>query len=191
MPDSTPAPQHDADDAARALQAKLRRISDHEKRVRGNPLTALTRRLSTTKAFADVYRRIGPKIDPTLIKVRDGRFLAGLYGFPFCTLHTTGAKSGQPRQSPLLYVRDGDDVMLLGTNFGQAKHPAWTANLLAHPDAAVEVGPVRLAVRAELVDDQTHERLFPSFVAVYPGYADYLGRREGLAPRMFRLRAVA
>jgi len=90
-----------------------------------------------------------------------------------------------------LVIRDGDDVALIGTNFGQPKHPAWTANLLAHPDAAVEVGPVRLAVRAEQVDEATVERVFPSFVAVYPGYADYLGRREGLAPRMFRLRPVS
>jgi deazaflavin-dependent oxidoreductase (nitroreductase family) len=87
-------------------------------------------------------------------------------------------------------VRDGEDLMLIGTNFGQPKHPAWTANLLAHPDAAVEIGPVRLKVEATLVDDTTWERVFPSFVAVYPGYANYLGRREGLAPRMFRLHPV-
>jgi len=173
------------------LQASLSALAEHEARVQSGPLTRLMRRLGRTAQFAAVYRRVGPVIDPRIAQINDGRFMAKLYGFPVLILHTTGAKSGLPRSSPLLYVRDGDDLMLLGTNFGQPKHPAWTANLLAHPDAAVEVGPVRLAVRAEQVDEATVERVFPSFVAVYPGYADYLGRREGLAPRMFRLRPVA
>jgi hypothetical protein len=50
---------------------------------------------------------------------------------------------------------------------------------------------VRLAVHAEQVDEQTWQELFPRFVDAYPGYADYLGRREGLTPRMFRLTPVA
>ncbi len=50
---------------------------------------------------------------------------------------------------------------------------------------------MHLQVRAELVDPATWERLFPAFVAIYPGYADYLGRREGLVPRMFRLVPVS
>lgn len=177
-------------DEERAVRARLRRIADHEARVRANPLTRVTRQASRTAAFAAVYRRIGPKVDPTLMKIRDGRFLAALYGFPFLTLHTTGARSGLPRESPLLYVRDGDDVMLLGTNFGQAKHPAWTANLLAHPDCAVVIGPERLECRAEVCDEQTWAALFPRFEAVYPGYAGYLERRGELTPRMFRLRPV-
>jgi len=186
MPDTAgPAPTSDAE---RAAQARLRRIAEHEARVRSNPLTAATRQLSRTAAFAAVYRRIGPKVDPSLMKIRDGRFLAGLYGFPFLTLHSTGARSGLPRESPLLYVRDGHDVMLLGTNFGQAKHPAWTANLLAHPACAVVIGPERLDCVAELCDDQTWTALFPRFEAVYPGYAGYLERRGELVPRMFRLR---
>ncbi|HSN07041.1 MAG TPA: nitroreductase/quinone reductase family protein [Candidatus Angelobacter sp.] len=170
-----------------ALRAKLDRIAEHETVVRSGPLTSLMRRLGRTAGFAAVYRRVGPVVDPHIAHIRDGRFMAKVYGFPVLILHTTGARSGLPRSSPLLYVRDGDDVMLLGTNFGQPKHPAWTANLLAHPDAAVEIGPERLAVHAELVDDETRARLFPTFVAVYPGYADYLGRRGDLPPRMFRL----
>jgi deazaflavin-dependent oxidoreductase (nitroreductase family) len=177
-------------DEERAVRARLRRIADHEARVRANPLTSVTRHLSKTVAFAAVYRRVGPKVDPTLMKIRDGRFLAALYGFPFLTLHSTGAKSGLPRESPLLYVRDGDDVMLLGTNFGQAKHPAWTANLLANPDCAVVIGPERLGCRAEVCDDEAWAALFPRFEAVYPGYAGYLERRGELTPRMFRLRPV-
>ncbi|MBI1378283.1 MAG: nitroreductase family deazaflavin-dependent oxidoreductase [Frankiales bacterium] len=179
------------DDAQRALAARLARIALHEERVRANPFTAVMRRLGRTAGFARVYRRVGPVIDPRIRSWRDGRVMAAVYGIPILVLHTTGARSGAPRSSPLVYVRDGDDVMLLGTNFGQPKHPGWTANLLAHPQAVVDIGPEHLHVRAELVDDATFERLFPAFVAEYPGYADYLGRRDGLAPRMFRLRPVA
>ncbi len=174
-----------------ALRSQLDRIAAHEAQVRFGPLTRLMRRLGQTSQFAAVYRRVGPVIDPRIAHIRDGRFMAKLYGFPVLLLHTTGAKSGQARTSPLLYVRDGDDIMLIGTNFGQPKHPAWTANLLAHPDAAVEIGGVHLSVLAELVDEETWAATFPAFVAVYPGYADYIGRREGLTPRMFRLRPVA
>jgi deazaflavin-dependent oxidoreductase (nitroreductase family) len=176
-----------SDDTAARLDA----LAEHERRVRAGPLTRLMRRLGRTPQFAAVYRRVGPVIDPRIAHIHEGRFMAKLYGFPVLILHTTGAKSALPRSSPLLYVRDGDDVMLIGTNFGQPKHPSWTANLLAHPEATVEVGPVRLPVRAEQVDQDTFDALFPAFVAVYPGYADYLGRREGLAPRMFRLRPGA
>jgi deazaflavin-dependent oxidoreductase (nitroreductase family) len=170
-----------------ALRAQLDRVAAHEARVSTGPLTRLMRRLGRTAGFARIYSRVGPVIDPKIRDLREGRVMAAVYGFPILALHTTGAKSGQPRLSPLVYVRDGDDVMLIGTNFGQPKHPGWTANLLAHPDAAVEIGPETLAVRAELVDEETWARMFPSFVAVYPGYADYMVRRGHLVPRMFRL----
>jgi len=172
------------------LRRQLDRIAAHESRVQAGPLTRVMRRLGQTAAFSTAYSRIGPVIDPKIRDLRDGRVMAAVYGLPILALHSLGAKSGQARVSPLVYVRDGDDVMLIGTNFGQPRHPGWTANLLAHPDASVVIGPVELAVHAELVDDATWQEVFPRFVAVYPGYANYLGRREGLTPRMFRLTPV-
>jgi deazaflavin-dependent oxidoreductase (nitroreductase family) len=173
------------------LRRALDEVAAHEQHVQASALTRVIRPLSRTAVFAKVYRRVGPVVDPRIRDLRDGRVMARLYGFPILMLHSTGAKSGQPRSSPLVYVRDGDDVMLVGTNFGQPQHPAWTANLLAHPEAAVVIGPVRLNVVAELADDATFERTFPRFVEVYPGYGPYLERRKGLQPRMFRLHPVA
>ena len=92
---------------------------------------------------------------------------------------------------PLIYVRDGDDFVVVGTNFGQRHHPGWTANLMAHADASIEVGPERLPVTGELVDQATWERLWPRFVAIYPGYANYLTRCAPRKPRMFRLHPLA
>jgi deazaflavin-dependent oxidoreductase (nitroreductase family) len=173
------------------LRSRLDAIAAHEARVQAGPVTRVMRRLGRTASFSKAYSKIGPVIDPKIRELKDGRVMAAVYGLPILALHSVGAKSGQPRISPLVYVRDGDDVMLIGTNFGQPKHPGWTANLLAHPGAEVEIGPVRLAVHATMVDDDTWARMFPEFVAVYPGYANYLGRREGLTPRMFRLTPVA
>jgi len=171
-----------------SLRAKLDRIAAHQARVRIGPLTHLMRLLGRTAAFSALYRRVGPRIDPRIARIRQGRLMAALYGFPVLVLGTTGARTGQPRSSALLYVRDGDDVVLIGTNFGQPRHPAWTANLLAEPEVVVDIGPERLHCRADLVDVAEWQRLFPAFVSMYPGYANYLERRVGLTPRMFRLR---
>ncbi|MEI8057077.1 MAG: nitroreductase/quinone reductase family protein [Actinomycetes bacterium] len=179
------------DDADPLLLAQLERVAEHEARVSAGPLTRLTRSLGKTAAFSAVYRRIGPAIDPTIAQWRGGRFMAGLYGFPMLLLSSTGAKSGAHRTSPLLYVRDGNDIIVVGTNFGQPKHPAWTANLRANGAAEVQIGAERLAVRAAEVDTVDWNRFFPAFVSVYPGYANYLQRRGGLTPRMFRLTPVA
>lgn len=148
----------------------------------------MARKLGQTRGFAAVYRRVGPIVDPRLAPVANGRLMATVYGFPMLMLNTTGAKSGQRRSSPLLYVRDGDDVLLIGTNFGQPKHPGWTANLMTNPEASIEIGPNKLAVTATAVDPAEWDEMFPQFVEVYPGYANYLERRGDLVPRMFRLR---
>jgi deazaflavin-dependent oxidoreductase (nitroreductase family) len=164
----------------------LQRIAEYETTVRPGPVTRMLRVMGRWRAFAWFYRRVGPRIDPWLMKRWQGRLVAKVYGVPVLLLGTRGAKSGLPRTTPLLYLRDGDDFILVGTNFGQAHHPAWTANLLATPDASIEVGIVRLEVSAEIVDEQTFATHFPRFVVIYPGYALYL-ERSGRSPRMFRL----
>jgi deazaflavin-dependent oxidoreductase (nitroreductase family) len=169
------------------LRRQLDEVAAFEARVRVGPVTRLMRRAGRVAAIARVYRTVGPIIDPRIRELRDGRVMAAVYGLPLLALHTIGSRSGEPRRTALLYIRDGDDIVLIGTNFGQPKHPAWTGNLLAHPEASVEIGPVTLRVRARLVDEEAWPQLFARFVAVYPGYQDYLGRREGLVPRMFRL----
>lgn len=143
--------------------------------------------VAPTRGFASVYRRVGPVIDPWLLRRSQGRWGSRIYGLPVLLLSTVGRRTGKARVSPLLYVRDGDDFAVVGTNFGQHFHPGWTANLMARPDAEIEIGPVRMAVRAELADEATWQRLWPRFVAVYPGYQAYLGRTGGRSPRMFLL----
>jgi deazaflavin-dependent oxidoreductase (nitroreductase family) len=181
--DSTIVPGH----GTSPLAAKLQRIADHERGLRTTIVSRAMRSAGRTRTFAAVYRHYGPKADPWLLRKTQGQAALWL-GFPTLLLTTTGAKSGLPRVAPLIYVRDGDDFVVAGTNFGQRHHPGWTANLLAHADASIEVGPERLPVTGELVDQATWERLWPRFVAVYPGYANYLTRCAPRKPRMFRLR---
>ena len=149
------------------------------------------RRLGPTKGFIAFYRRFGPKVDPWVMRSRGGRTMTRLYGLPSLLLDTIGVKTGFVRTSPLLYVRDGDDFVVIGTNFGQLTHPAWTANLLAHPQATIEVGQVRVAVEAELVDQAGWDRNWPRFCAVYAGYARYLETCGDRTPRMFLLHPTA
>lgn len=167
------------------LAEKLQRIADYE-RGRRKTVPGAIRSAGRTRAWAAFYRRYGPKADPWLFRKTHGQ--APLWiGFPELLLATTGAKSGLPRVMPLIYVRDGEDFVVVGTNFGQRRHPDWTANLLSHADASIEVGPEQLPVTGELVDQATWERLWPRFVAIYPGYAGYLTRCAPRKPRMFRL----
>jgi deazaflavin-dependent oxidoreductase (nitroreductase family) len=168
------------------VAGQLGRVAAYEQRLRRTPLTALLGALAPTRPFAAFYRRVGPRLDRFLIRASSGRVASRLYGLPVLLLSTTGAKSGQTRTTPLLYVRDGLDFAVAGTNFGHPGHPSWTANLLAEPAAVIEIGPERIGVTAELADAETYRRVWPRFLSVYPGYGHYASRRD-VPPRMFLL----
>ena len=90
---------------------------------------------------------------------------------PSLVLHTIGAKSGEPRDAPLMYTPDGQGrAIVAGTNFAGGRHPAWTANLLAHPDAAITVRGRRMPVRAELIPDDERDAAWARIEAQWPGY---------------------
>jgi len=94
-------------------------------------------------------------------------------------LDHVGAKSGKKRTSPLLYVRDGDDVAVVASKGGFPKNPAWYYNLMANPDTEVQIGPERRLVHARIATPEERERLWPVAVKMYPGYEDYQTRSKG------------
>jgi deazaflavin-dependent oxidoreductase (nitroreductase family) len=101
-------------------------------------------------------------------------------GFPtMLLLDHVGAKSGTKRTSPLLYVRDGENLVIVASKGGFPQHPAWYHNLIANPDTTVQVGSKRLAVHARLAEPQERDRLWAKAVAAYPGYDDYAARSRG------------
>jgi deazaflavin-dependent oxidoreductase (nitroreductase family) len=135
-----------------------------------------------------VIRSLTP-FDRYVIKRSHGRYTAlGPLGAPTMLLTTTGAVSGKPHTTPLLFARDGDDVLVAGSNFGQAHHPAWSKNLIVHPESIATVGGKAVPVTAELLRGEEALAGFEKMIAVVPVYAEYKNRTER-AIRVFRLRA--
>ena len=95
---------------------------------------------------------------------------------PMLLLDHLGAKSGTKRTTPLVYVSDGDDVVLVASKGGYPKNPAWFHNLKANPDTTVQIGSERRPVRAHVATKAERERLWPKAVKTYSGYADYQKR---------------
>jgi deazaflavin-dependent oxidoreductase (nitroreductase family) len=101
---------------------------------------------------------------------------------PMLLLDHVGAKSGTRRTSPLAYLRDGDDIVIVASKGGHPRHPAWFHNLRAHPDTTVQVGSKRLDVHARVADPAERERLWPRVVDAYGGYAGYQRRTDREIP---------
>ena len=101
-------------------------------------------------------------------------------------LTTTGAKTGQPRSVPVLYLREGSTFWVMASNFGGDKHPGWSYNLLANPDARVQIGDECHDVRARLAGDDEKERLWRRLVELYPSWKQYVKWTD----RDFRLFAL-
>jgi deazaflavin-dependent oxidoreductase (nitroreductase family) len=132
---------------------------------------------AATKFGSLVVRALTP-LDRKVLQRTGARYtVLGPIGAPIVLLTTTGRTSGQPRTSPLLYVHDGDTLYVIGSNFGQARHPAWTANLLAHPEATITLAGQSIPVRAQLVEDPVRkQRIFDRFVETTEAYAAYRSR---------------
>lgn len=88
-------------------------------------------------------------------------------------LTTTGRKSGQPRRVPVLYLRDGDRLWVVASNYGRERHPAWSANLLADPDASVSIRGRERDVRARVASDDEKRALWPRLLELYPAWKAY------------------
>jgi deazaflavin-dependent oxidoreductase (nitroreductase family) len=140
------------------------------------------------------FRRVGPTIMPPLeramVRLTGGRVqLSGLL-LPSLVLHSLGAKSGLERDVTLMYCPEptahGEQLLITGSNFARDTHPAWTANLMAHPDAAVSVHGVRIPVHAEQIADDEREAVWRTLEDNWPGYRGY-ERTSGRILRIFRL----
>jgi deazaflavin-dependent oxidoreductase (nitroreductase family) len=134
-------------------------------------------------------RHLAPRIDKVLIPPTNGRLSsAGIGRVGLVT--TTGAKSGLQRTNPLTLIKDSDGLLAIGSNYGRAKHPAWSANLLAPPECTVEFMAPTAQYRAQLLTGDARTSAWATATDFYAGYERY---RASCAPReirVFRLRPV-
>ena len=103
-------------------------------------------------------------------------------GAPLLLLHSTGAKSGQDRVAPVMYLADGDDLVVFASKAGADTNPDWFHNLKANPDTRVEIGADTVAVRARVAEGEERDRLFDRQKAAYPGFADYEAGTDRVIP---------
>ncbi|HEU4658458.1 MAG TPA: nitroreductase family deazaflavin-dependent oxidoreductase [Capillimicrobium sp.] len=123
------------------------------------------------------------RVNVALFRASNGRIGGRIGKAPILLLHHLGARSGTHRVSPLIYLPDGDDVVIVASKGGVDRHPAWLHNLRAHPDTEVELPREgRRAVRAREATDEERERLWPRLVEIYPPYESYQGYTERRIP---------
>ena len=118
-------------------------------------------------------QRIFTGMHTFLYRLSGGKLGGKMFNSPVLLLNTIGRKTGQPRTTPLLYLKDGDNVILVASDGGAPKHPVWWLNLQAKPDAEVEIGRDKLRVTAREANAEERSRLWPLLVDMYGGYADY------------------
>lgn len=110
--------------------------------------------------------------------IEEFRTNGGKVGGPFeggtlLLLHTTGAKSGQPRISPLAYTPDGDRYIIIASKGGAPTNPDWYHNLVAHPDVTIEVGTEKFPAKATVVTGEERDQLYAKQAERMPGFAEY------------------
>jgi deazaflavin-dependent oxidoreductase (nitroreductase family) len=138
-----------------------------------------------------LFRRFGPRVVPPLermlARLTGGRVVSSGLVVPSLVLRTKGARTGEPRAAAMIYCPEPGGAMLVaGSNYARGTHPAWTANLLAHPEAEVAIGRRRIPVRAALVGEDEREAVWARLEAGWPGYRGY-ERLSGRRIRLFRL----
>ncbi len=114
-----------------------------------------------------VYRLSGGRIA--------GRFPSGA---PVLLLTTIGRKSGKPRVAPLLYLREGENVILVASKGGMPHHPLWYRNLEANPEVEIEIGREKRKMTARRATDEEKARLWPRLVSMYKSFNDYQARTK-------------
>jgi deazaflavin-dependent oxidoreductase (nitroreductase family) len=124
----------------------------------------------STKFHVALYRRSAGKI---------GGHLPGWPEARIVLVDHTGAQSGAKRTSPLMYHEDGDAIAVVASKGGQPTHPAWFHNLKANPDTTIQIGSVVREVRSRVATDEERDRLWPKFVALYPGYEFFQSNAKG------------
>src|SRR3954463_2585078 len=143
-------------------------------------------KMAGSRTFMKVGPKVVPHVDRFLHKVSGGKVISSGGGVPSPVRTTTGAKTGQRRARPLATKPEGEGWFVVGSNFGREKHPAWTANLIANPEADGAFKGKTTPVTAQLLSAEEKAEVWPHLVKFWPNYDVYV-ERSGRDLRVFRL----
>ena len=115
-------------------------------------------------------------------RLTGGRIGGRMGKAPILILHHVGRKSGAQRETPVNYLAEGDRLVVVASKGGVDQHPAWFHNLMAAPEATVEIGRDRRRVRPRIAEDPERAELWPRLVEIYPPYAEYQAFTERRIP---------
>jgi deazaflavin-dependent oxidoreductase (nitroreductase family) len=132
----------------------------------------------STRAGAWFMINIASHLDKRLIKSSGGR-MNMTFAWPCLLLTTVGAKTGKSRTTPLVYVRDGENIVLIASKGGNPRHPAWYLNLKTNPEVEVFLDGKSGRYTARDAEGEERERLWKKAVGVYSGYEKYRERAGG------------
>jgi deazaflavin-dependent oxidoreductase (nitroreductase family) len=140
------------------------------------------RRFASSGPGSWLFARTLDHLDRLTFRATKGKHLASslLSALPVAMVTTTGARSGERWTVPLLALPTADGLAIIGSWYGNPKHPAWRHNLRANPDGEVEIDGDRRPFRAEEVEDERRERIWNEALRTYPGFSTYAKRA---APR--------
>ncbi len=128
-----------------------------------------------TRIGSWVYIRALDRVDQPIFRITRGRhtLTSLLTGLPIGLLRTTGARSGQTRHSPLLIYPTSAGQMVIASNYGQARHPAWYHNLVANPQAMLVLRGREHSVTARRLEGDARDRIWRESIQTYPGLRAY------------------
>jgi deazaflavin-dependent oxidoreductase (nitroreductase family) len=115
-------------------------------------------------------------------RANEGRVGGMFEGAPLLILHTTGAKTGQPREIPLMYLEDNDSLYVFASKAGARSHPDWYYNAKAYPSVEVEIGTDRLQKTASEVDLAERETIYAEQASRYPRFGEYAAGTDRTIP---------
>ena len=106
-------------------------------------------------------------------RANHGRLGGQFEGAPVLLLHSTGKRSGQERVNPMMYMADGERYLVFASAAGRDQNPAWYWNLIAHPDASIELGDDSIDVQAVELKGAERDAIYATQADRYPGFAEY------------------
>ena len=115
-------------------------------------------------------------------RANDGKVGGYFKDITLLLLHTTGAKSGQPRLNPVAYTNDGDKLVIIASKSGAPTNPDWYYNVVANPEVGVEVGTEQFKAQAAVMPEPERTELFGKMASKYPGFADYEQKTTRVIP---------